>query len=200
MPTSGDLKSGDFFSDQHPTSPRPSSPMRPFPGKLFFFNLDPLTLLPPPPQTSNFAGKCGSICQGPQLVEYSSNQTLSCVGVTKRNSLLFVCNEQRASRKKLKPETIIQAQKARWKSEIILEFWNIWSLNLSFLWATDPNFFLSGGFGHPYRRAGDWLCIRESWHIYYCSPEISSNYLQNRRLSIRSFGPRLSLAPAPLNG
>ena len=26
------------------------------------------------------------------------------------------------------------------RSQIILEFWNIWSLNLSFLWATDPNF------------------------------------------------------------
>ena len=36
---------------------------------------------------------------------------------------------------------------------MILEFWNIWSLNLIFLWATDPNFVLSGGFGHPYGRA-----------------------------------------------
>ena len=26
------------------------------------------------------------------------------------------------------------------RSQIILEFWNIWSLNLSFLRATDPNF------------------------------------------------------------
>ena len=171
--------------------------MRPFPGKLIFFNLDPLTLLPPPPpQTSNFAGKCGSICQGPQLVEYSSNQTLSCVGVTKKKLPSFCL--QRTTR--ITQEIEARNHNTSTKSEIILEFWNIWSLNLSFLWATDPNFFLSGGFGHPYRRAGDWLCIRESWHIYYCSPEISSNYLQNRRLSIRSFGPRLSLAPAPLNG
>ena len=63
--------------------------MRPLPGKLIFLNLDPLTLLPSPPQTSNFAGKCGSICQGPQLVEYSSNQTLSCVGVTKKKLSSF---------------------------------------------------------------------------------------------------------------
>ena len=26
------------------------------------------------------------------------------------------------------------------RSQMILEFWNIWSLNLSFLRATDPNF------------------------------------------------------------
>ena len=35
------------------------------------------------------------------------------------------------------------------RSQIILEFWNIWSLNLSFLRATDPNFLWSGSFGHP---------------------------------------------------
>ena len=48
------------------------------------------------------------------------------------------------------------------RSQMILEFWNIWSLNLSFLWATDQNFLLSRSFGHPHRRAGDWLCIRET--------------------------------------
>ena len=36
----------------------------------------------------------------------------------------------------------------------------------SFLLATDPNFLSSGSFGHPYGRAGDWLCTRESWHIW----------------------------------
>ena len=134
------------------------------------------------------------------MVEYSSNQTLL-YRSNKEETLLFLFETNNAHHaRKLKPETIIQAEKARLESEMILEFWNIWSLNLSFLWATDPNFLLSGSFGHPYRRAGDWLCIQESWHICYCSPEISSNYLQNRRLSIRSFGPRLSLAPAPLNG
>ena len=48
------------------------------------------------------------------------------------------------------------------RSQIILEFWNIWSLNLSFLRATDPNFLWSGSFGHPYGRERDWLCIRET--------------------------------------
>ena len=48
------------------------------------------------------------------------------------------------------------------RSQMILEFWNIWSLNLSYLWATDQNFLLSRSFGHPHRRAGDWLCIRET--------------------------------------
>ena len=35
------------------------------------------------------------------------------------------------------------------RSRMILEFWNTWSLNLSFLRATDPNFLWSGNFGHP---------------------------------------------------
>ena len=87
MPTSGDLKSGDFFSDQpSPPSPRPSSPMRPFPGKLIFFYLDPLT---PPPPWAISREKCGSICQGPQLVEYSSNQTLL-YRSNKEETLLFL--------------------------------------------------------------------------------------------------------------
>ena len=37
MPTSGDLKSGDFFSDQPPSR------------ETYFFYLDPLTPPPPPP-------------------------------------------------------------------------------------------------------------------------------------------------------
>ena len=35
-------------------------------------------------------------------------------------------------------------------------------MELSFLWATDPNFLLSRNFGHLYRRARDWLCIQET--------------------------------------
>ena len=38
-------------------------------------------------------------------------------------------------------------------SQMILESLNIWSLNLSFLWATDPNFLLSGSFSHPCGRS-----------------------------------------------
>ena len=66
IPISWDLKSGDFFSDQHPL-PTEFVHATP-PGKFLFFYLDP------PPPTEKFLGeKRGSICQGPQFVEYSSN-------------------------------------------------------------------------------------------------------------------------------
>ena len=59
VPTSGDLKSGNFFRTSTP-SPRPNSPMRP-PRKflIYFYPLPPTPYpLPPPPiSPSNFAGK-----------------------------------------------------------------------------------------------------------------------------------------------
>ena len=51
------------------------------------------------------------------------------------------------------------------RSQMILKFWNKRRLNCSFLWATDPNFLLSGSFGHPCGRAGDSRTILESWHL-----------------------------------
>ena len=51
------------------------------------------------------------------------------------------------------------------RSQMILKFWNKRRLNCSFLWATVPNFLLSGSFGHPCGRAGDSRTILESWHI-----------------------------------
>ena len=68
------------------------------------------------------------------------------------------------------------------RSQMIVEFWNIWSLNLSFSWATDPNFLLSGSFGQPYESGrlalypGDFRIIRESWHIRCCVVSCESNY------------------------
>ena len=112
------------------------------PQVLFWFGPPPLPL-PSSPQAILW-GKCQSICQGLQLVEYSSNQTLIFIGVTKKKLSSF-CLQQKMC--------IMQENEARncntSISQIILEFWNIWSLNLSFLWATDPNFLLSGSFGHP---------------------------------------------------
>ena len=68
MPTSGDLKSGDFFFRLAPPPPRPNSSMRPL-RKIPFLIWTP---------TCNFARKKrGYICQGLQLVEYLSNQTLA---------------------------------------------------------------------------------------------------------------------------
>ena len=80
-----------FFFGRAPPLPSTEFANATLTREINFFKFGPpnsLTL-PPPPQTSNFAGKCGSICQGPQLVEYSSNQTLSCVGVTKKKLSSF---------------------------------------------------------------------------------------------------------------
>ena len=68
MPSSGDLRSGDLFLDQNP---------------------------PPPPlnqiclHQAILWEKHGSICQGLQLVEYSSNQTLHYIGVRKKKASSF---------------------------------------------------------------------------------------------------------------
>ena len=137
MPTSRDLKSGYFFSDQHP---RPNSPKR-SPRKLSF-----LFGPPTPLHRAISREKRGSICQRLQLVEYLSNQTLAYIGVTKKKLSPFCL--QRTTR--ITQENEARNRNTSIKSRVILEFWNIWSLNLRFLWATDPNFPLSGSFGHPY--------------------------------------------------
>ena len=105
-----------FFRTSIPP-PRPSSSIRP---------------LPPPP-LSNFAGN--SIYQGLQVVEYSSNQTLAYIGVTKKK-LSSICLQRTTC--------ITQGNEARnrntsMRSQMISEFWNIrsfvgnWS-KLSFIW------------------------------------------------------------------
>ena len=65
IPLSWDLKSGDFFLDQHPL-PTEFVNATP-PGKFLFF------IWTPPPLTEQFHGKNVSICQGLQFVEYSNN-------------------------------------------------------------------------------------------------------------------------------
>ena len=143
MSTSSDLKSGDFFfGPAPPPLPRPSLPI-PFSTPLS------------PPQAISWK-KRGSIYQGLQVVEYSSNQTLAYIGVTKKK-LSSICLQRTTC--------IMQENEARNRNtsiwnQMISEFWNIWSINLSFFWATDPNFLLYGGFW--YARAGDNLCIRET--------------------------------------
>ena len=137
------LRDVRFLSNQHP--PRPNSSMRPPPPPKNSFLI--WTPYPPP---NNFAG---SICQGLQLVEYSSNQTLADISNKEESLFRITCITQ---------ENIAINRNTSIGSQMILEFWSIWSLNLSFWGATDPNFLLSESFGHPYGRAGDWLCIRET--------------------------------------
>ena len=130
MPTSGDLKSGDFFSDQH--SPPPPDRVRQY---------DPYPL----PHWA--ISRENSIYQGLQVVEYSSNQTLAYIGVTKKK-LSYICLQRTTP---ITQENEARNRNTSIRSQMILEFWNIWSLNLSFLWATDPNFLLFGGFWSPGR-------------------------------------------------
>ena len=92
-----------FFGPASPTKFAKAIP----PGTFFFI------WTPYSPHRAISREKRGYIYQRLQLVEYSSNQTLAYIGVTKKKlSLLFVCNEQRATREKMKPETVIQASEA----------------------------------------------------------------------------------------
>ena len=133
MPNSGDLKSEDFFSDQRPPSP---------PNE--FANTTPC------PHRAISREKRGSIYQGLQVVEYSSNQTLAYIWVTKKK-LSSICLQRTTC---IMQENEARNRNTSMRSQMILEFWNIWGLNLSFLWATDPNFLLSGGFWSPVRESG----------------------------------------------
>ena len=131
MPSSGDLRSGDLFLDQNPPP------------------LNQICL-----HQAILQEKHGSICQGLQLVEYSSNQTLLYIGVTKKKPSSFCLQRTMC---------ITQEHEARnhntsIRSQMILEFWKICSLNLLCGQLIQTSF-LSRSSGHPYRRVGDWLCI-----------------------------------------
>ena len=146
MPTSGDLRSGDFFSDQHlPPTPTEFANTTPYPS--------------PPPNRAISREKRGSIYQGLQVVEYSSNQTLAYIGVTKKK-LSSICLQRTTC--------ITQGNEARnrytsKRSQMILEFWNIGSLNLIiFCGQLIQTSFYMVVFGHPYARAGDHFRIRET--------------------------------------
>ena len=78
--------------------------------------------LPPPP---NFVEKPGSICQGLQLVEYSSNQTLTYIGVT-RKKLSSFCLQWTTC---ITLENEARNCNTSIRSQMILEFWNIWHKN-----------------------------------------------------------------------
>ena len=137
MPTSEDLKSEDFFL--FGLAP-PNRIRQCDPPENFFFELDALPPPPPPfPHRGISREKRGPICQGLQLVEYSSNQTLAYIRVTKKN--YSFCLPRTTC---LTQENEARDRNTGIRSRMILEFWNIWSLNLSFLWATGPNFLLSG--------------------------------------------------------
>ena len=144
-----------FFSDQHP--PCNCICWWDSPQENFFFICIPYPPSPPPPPE-----QC---CE--------KNMDLSVRELNRLNThlirLSLISDWQRKDSSFCLQQTtcIMQENEARncntsIRSQMILEFENIWSLNLSFLWATDSNFLLSGSFGHLYARAGDWLCNWET--------------------------------------
>ena len=120
MPTSGDLKSGNFSRS---STPRPTSPMQPPPKKflIYFYSLPP----PPPPPISprNFAGKTWiSLCQGLQVVEYSSNQTLDYIGVTKKKVSFFCLQRATCMTQENEARNRNTSIRSQMISEFILEY------------------------------------------------------------------------------
>ena len=105
MPTSRDLKSEDFFSDQHPPPPDRIRQCD-HPLENFFLDLDPL---PPLSPTDRFRGKNLDLSVRDFSWLNIHPIRLAYIGVTKKKLSSFCCNEQRASRKKMRPETVIQA-------------------------------------------------------------------------------------------
>ena len=104
----------------------------------FFFGPAPLfpptefantTPNPPPPRTIARENR-GSIYQGLQVIEYSSNQTLAYIGVTKKK-LSSICLQRTTC---ITQENEARNRNTSKRSQMILEFRKIWSLNLSFVW------------------------------------------------------------------
>ena len=135
MPISWDLKSWDFFPDQYPPPPPPNRICQCDPPQKIFSDSDSLSPPPPLPPTDQFRGK---------------NVDLS--GTSNKKFFFFFCLQQTTC--------IMQENEARNRNksiriQMILKFWNKWRLSCSFLRATDPNFLLSGSFGHLCGRLTD---------------------------------------------
>ena len=166
-----------FFSDQHPFPPTEFANATP--PKISYLFLPPLPHSSPPISPSNFAGKTWISLSGSSigwiLIQSDSRLYRS---ITKKKVSSF-CLQRTTC---MTQENEARDRITSIRSQMIVEFWNIWSLNLSFSWATDPNFLLSGSFGQPYESGrlalypGDFRIIRESWHIRCCVVSCESNY------------------------
>ena len=75
-----------------------SPPPHVTPLKKILFQSGPHTPPPPPAIMQEMQEKRGSICQGLQLVEYLSNQTLAYIGVTKKKLCSFCLQQQSYNR------------------------------------------------------------------------------------------------------
>ena len=158
MPTSGDLKSQkEFFQ----TSNAPPPPPRKF---LFLFG----------PLTPHYQAIFWEKHQGLQLVKYSSNQTLPYIGVTEKKKLSPFCLQWTTC---IRQENEARNHDISVRSQVILEFCNIWSLNLSFCGQLIQTFFYLGVLvtcagereigsvsGRLLDNLRDSWTIQESWH------------------------------------
>ena len=104
------------------STPRPNSPMRPPQKKflIYFYSLPP----PPPPiSPRNFAGKTWiSLCQGLQVVEYSSYQTLDYIGVTKKKVSFFCLQRATCMTQENEARNRNTSIRSQMISEFILEY------------------------------------------------------------------------------
>ena len=137
MPISEDLKSWDFFPDWYPLPPPPPNWIcQCDPPQIFFSDSDSLSPPPPCPPPINFEGKTWIYLSG------TSNKKF----------FFFFCLQQTMC---IMQENEARNRNTSIRSQMILKFWNKWRLKCSFLRATDPNFLLSGSFGHPCGRLPD---------------------------------------------
>ena len=109
-----------FFLEQHPpTEFANATPPKKIPN-LFLL---PTTPPPPPISPRNFAGKTWiSLCQGLQVVEYSSNQTLDYIGVTKKKVSFFCLQRATCMTQENEARNRNTSIRSQMISEFILEY------------------------------------------------------------------------------
>ena len=109
-----------FFLEQHPpTEFANATPPKKIPN-LFLL---PTTPPPHPISPRNFAGKTWiSLCQGLQVVEYSSNQTLDYIGVTKKKVSFFCLQRATCMTQENEARNRNTSIRSQMISEFILEY------------------------------------------------------------------------------
>ena len=115
-----DISNLEFFSVQHP--PTEFANATP-PKKITNLFLLPTTPPPPPISPRNFAGKTWiSLCQGLQVVEYSSYQTLDYIGVTKKKVSFFCLQRATCMTQENEARNRNTSIRSQMISEFILEY------------------------------------------------------------------------------
>ena len=137
------------FTDVTPFPPPPPTEftdVTPFPPPSIFFGIEKKK----PTTTKQFCKKNMDLFV--RVFNWLNTHPirLACIAVTKKKLSSFCLRQTKC----IMQENEAKSHNTSLRSQMILEFWNIWSLN-PMLWATYPNFLLSGSFGHLYGRVGD---------------------------------------------